>query len=453
MIFNLSMLSLNVRRIVGGGGGGGAAATMNPLDKHANITLTNGNLTVTKNAGGGAWHSVRSQNSHNDGFYYVECKDNTFNVGQIMGFQLGSGSLSQFPGQSTDGVGWYYTNTSRQMIYNSATVNSGGAGAGAGQYGGLAIRIDAATGAVRVWGRTSNVAGWLGGGNPSANTLPTYSFSITAGAALYFSVALYGSTEVADVNLGSSAFNMAIPVGALPWIDTAGIPPSYADPYWPNVVLLVSGEGTNGSTVFTDMAGRHTVTTNGMTQVSTADGSFPNGAIDTDGSGSDYLAVTGNNDDWVFGTGPFTVETNFKLDAAASGGGAYFLSNYAGAGAGWALHIMPGSGSVRFLLGSTNIVRTFTFVNGTFYHLEVTRDSAGDVRFFVNGTQVGATDTTTLDGVTVGSNAQHLVMGAEGTPYTAFGQWDGRQAWARVTAGVARHTSNFTPPTFPYPTV
>lgn len=426
---------------------GGSATTMNPADKNAALTLSAGDLKVTKSGASGAWATVRGTTSHNSGLWYFEMKRDNAATGDgfILGLATAGLSLSNFPGSAANTIGFIGSNPTRQLYAGGVNVLSSGSGAPSGGYFGIAVNFN--TG--KVWVRTSNVAGWMGGGNPSTGRLPSATF--TPGTALFPAVSLYYNGCEATVNLGASAFNMAAPLGFVGW-DSAQ--PTFSDPYWPHTVFVVSGEGAHGSTTFTDLTGRHTITPTGSIAISTSDGTnFPNGGIDTDGSGSDYLLVTGNREDWVFGTDPFTLEAYVVLDATAAGDGAYMMSNYAGAGTGWALNINTGNGSFRLLRDTATVTRTFAFSNAQLYHLEISRDASGHVRLFVDGNQVGATDTTTLNGVSVGTASWDMVLFAEGPPYTTFGHWNGRQGWARVTAGVARHTANFSPPARPLPTL
>jgi len=78
--------------------------------------------------------------------------------------------------------------------------------------------------------------------------------------------------------------------------------------------------------------------------------------------------------------------------------------------------------------------------NNTWYHVAACRDGS-DLRVFINGTQVGSTGT----GYSVDIPRDTLRIGAyeTGSSY----RWNGYMEDVRLTIGLARYTSNFTPPT------
>jgi hypothetical protein len=92
-------------------------------------------------------------------------------------------------------------------------------------------------------------------------------------------------------------------------------------------------------------------------------------------------------------------------------------------------------GSTSFLVGSGNIQ------DNTWYHIAVTRES-GSVKVFINGTQVGTTQTITND-IT---NTSTLFIGASNDASSLV---TGYVSNVRIVKGSAVYTSNFTPPTAP----
>lgn len=80
-------------------------------------------------------------------------------------------------------------------------------------------------------------------------------------------------------------------------------PPQPPDPYFADVVLLLHGEGTDGSTTIVDSSSYdHTLTQSGTVSVDTAQGEFPGGSVDFS---SGHLVGTGakfdfNNDSFTF---------------------------------------------------------------------------------------------------------------------------------------------------------
>jgi hypothetical protein len=92
-------------------------------------------------------------------------------------------------------------------------------------------------------------------------------------------------------------------------------------------------------------------------------------------------------------------------------------------------------GSTSFLVGSGNIQ------DNTWCHIAVTRES-GSVKVFINGTQVGTTQTITND-IT---NTSTLSIGASNDATSLV---TGYVSNVRIVKGSAVYTGNFTPPTAP----
>ena len=92
---------------------------------------------------------------------------------------------------------------------------------------------------------------------------------------------------------------------------------------------------------------------------------------------------------------------------------------------------------------------TFTFAwtpsNDTWYHIAVTRTS-GSLRVFIDGTQIGSTQSATQDITGTGGNS-YLYIGSSPTPGDFF---VGSLDEIRFSNGVSRWSANFTPPTAPY---
>jgi hypothetical protein len=217
------------------------------------------------------------------------------------------------------------------------------------------------------------------------------------------------------------------------------------DPYlYTNTVLLLHGDGTNGSTTIVDsskVAGSpKTVTAVGNTQIITgiADpfGNSTRGIIALDGTGDSLTAPISVSS---FGTGDFTVElwiykndnVTCGIQEARPGPSAapwlwYFNGNK--------LEIYTGFG-----IQSANTVPTSQWV-----HIALSR-SSGIVRQFINGNKESE-NTITANFTTTASST--LLMRAVDANSDKF---NGYIDEYRVTAGIARYTANFTPPTAPFP--
>jgi len=216
------------------------------------------------------------------------------------------------------------------------------------------------------------------------------------------------------------------------WLIT-GAQKSPVDPLFNNVSLLLHGDGANGSTTIVDSSSNNTsvVPANGA-QISTTQSKFGGASIALDGA-NDYLSAT--SPDFAFGTGDFTIEA-WIYTANVTDPGIVATPN-------------TNPGSWVFGLDNANKLRWFGSVtsgsvsSNQWTHVSVSR-SSGTIRLFINGS-VGSSvsDTTNYDETPV-------VIGTERTLQNYF---NGYIDDLRITKGVARYTSNFTPPTAPFPDI
>ena len=115
----------------------------------------------------------------------------------------------------------------------------------------------------------------------------------------------------------TSGFFEATPSGETVGTDPATI----GDPNFANVELLLHGDGTNGSTTFTDDSNSsRTITASGNAQIDTAIKKFGSGSAEFDGTNS-KLIVSGN----PLGSGDFTIE--FWIYSESITGNHYLLDS------------------------------------------------------------------------------------------------------------------------------
>lgn len=427
--------------------------TLSPVDKSPSITLSGGDLIATRSSGSGSWVTARSTNSHTDGFYYFEakCLVKDASGGQIIGIMPAADSLSNAPGlQGTTSAGYYYTRGggSPQLYQNNIARTTGGTSAGVNNYGGFAVRVNASTGLVKVWCRTSLTAGWLGGGDPSQDYTPTYSYTIAAGTPLFAAAALFGATDSLQMNFGGSAFNMAIPPGAAAWKDSAA--PTYADSLWEKVALLIPFTGVDGATTATDSAGRHSLTFVGNAVIDTDNAHFPSGAVMMDGV-NDGVTVSDLLNDFLWATGEsLTIEAWYEFRGFAQR--QCIIGNYVGASpAGFMLSVVDANTiEMRQGDGAGVAARTVTttLTANALHHIAFTRNGATNTaRLWSDGVQAGADITTGV----VGTLGRAVAPGI-GSYLTSNGEIDGWLRYLRITRA-ERYTATFTPPSTPYPTV
>lgn len=214
-------------------------------------------------------------------------------------------------------------------------------------------------------------------------------------------------------------------------------------------VVLLHMDGVDGSTTFTDSnvgGSAHTWTAAGNAQIDTAQSKFGGASGYFDGSG-DYID-TPDHADWAMGSGDFTIDFWFRRDGGLGahrgfiGNADMGLSDY-----GFIIRISSDNLMVAIALigGSSESITGTTAVgdDATWHHVAFVR--TGDtLKLFLDGVQEGG-DNACSGSMT--DSAQPLNVGRVG-PATSV--WSGWIDEVRVSKGIARWTSNFTPPTEAY---
>ena len=201
-----------------------------------------------------------------------------------------------------------------------------------------------------------------------------------------------------------------------------------------NTTLLLST--TNGA-IF-DNAMMNDFETVGNAQISTSVVKYGTGSLKFDGTGDYLIPPSGQN--VTFGTGNFTIEGWFYWSSLASESAIMW-----GNGVGWTFYIYPANKlqwgtttpqtSANLLTGST------TLATGQWYHIAVTR-SSNTLTLWVNGVSDGTvTDSNNY------SASGRLALGISHSNEYFNGYMDD----VRITKGVARYTTTFTPPTAAFP--
>lgn len=215
------------------------------------------------------------------------------------------------------------------------------------------------------------------------------------------------------------------------------------DPYWANVVASLTFVGADGSTTFDDATGR-TWTPAGDAQIDTSL-EYNTGLFD--GSADYIYAATDTTA--AFGMGDFCIEAWVYQTARSSGAGVIFDSlplNGDGARYNSLTFYIDRWGYLRSWQSATDQISGGTLVPlNTLTHIALTRES-GTLRTFVAGTLSASAYYNVND--TLGG----FVVGTAANVPTASGyQFNGHLRALRVTKGVARYTSGFTPPAAPFP--
>ena len=233
------------------------------------------------------------------------------------------------------------------------------------------------------------------------------------------------------------------------WIIT-GTEKYETDPYRSQVSLLLHGDGTNGSTTITDSSpSPKTVTAFGDAQISTAQSKFGGSSLAFDGTG-DYLQFP-DDPSFEFGSSPFTIECFIYLTALPD----YFDAHVYSARndplqTGVVLAVRTNL-KLRFYRGPglNNLESNSSLQLNTWHHIAVTR-SSNTVTLWLDGINVGSRSLA----VSLGSNPIIRISSVVTDPTSIPGAFvTGYIDDLRVTKGVARYTSNFTPPTAPFPDI
>jgi hypothetical protein len=183
-----------------------------------------------------------------------------------------------------------------------------------------------------------------------------------------------------------------------------------------------------------------------------AQSKFGGKSLALDGTG-DYVTLP-HSADWDFAAGDFTIDCWGYLTADANASTICGQSDDAFAKMAFSFNVFKAGSNVSIYFsyttdGSTIVSKSVTWSTGVitnaWYHFAVVR-SGNNLYFFVDGTQVGATQDMT--GVTIYNSDQVLSVGRlYGSDSYA---WDGYLDELRISKGIARWTANFTVPAYPY---
>lgn len=216
------------------------------------------------------------------------------------------------------------------------------------------------------------------------------------------------------------------------------------DPYFPSVSLLLPMDGTNGSTAFTDASSNGVaITRSGNAQISTAQSKFGGSSALFDGT-TDYLSAAASSlfalfagnftvEFWVYATNTTNNQTLVLLGTSDSErGNISIVSNL--------IVLFTTTGGS----GATRISGTAPSAN-TWAHVAWVRSGTTSY-LFLNGTSLG-----TATSVPYPSGNMQVGIGATSVA-SGVNCLNGYIDDLRITKGVARYTSNFTPPAAPFPT-
>lgn len=205
--------------------------------------------------------------------------------------------------------------------------------------------------------------------------------------------------------------------------------------------LLLHCNGSDASTTFTDSEiTPKTMTANGNAQIDTAQSKFGGASGLFDGTGD--TVTTGDNADWDFGTGAFTIDFWVRFNSVAQAR-LLEIGNKGTIGIG-IMYETPPSGIHLVINGTTITFSTWTPSANTWYHVAVVR-SGSSLYVFIDGTQLGSTETNSAD---ISGSTEGFICGGWNSITTQ--NLNGWLDEVRVSKGIARWTGNFTPETAEY---
>ena len=214
------------------------------------------------------------------------------------------------------------------------------------------------------------------------------------------------------------------------------------DVHFPKVSLLLPFDGTNGATATSDLSNNNKSSTiGGSATISTAQSKFGGSSLNVS---SGYCDIS-SSDIIEFGTSDFTFELWYYKTSATSGTMVLFDCRTGSSGS----QYVPTSAFTDekpywYVYSTTLITSSISTSLNVWNHFAVVRNS-GTTTMYINGASAGsASDSNNYVSSRVAIGAYRTLA----TQYSFPGYIDG----FRITKGVARYTSAFTPPTTAHPT-
>lgn len=227
-----------------------------------------------------------------------------------------------------------------------------------------------------------------------------------------------------------------------------------SDPYWDEVSSLLHFDGPLESTSFIDATGR-TWTRAGLPYIDTAISVFGGASGKFNGYREYIYSTAGTGFD--FGSGDFTIEGFARL-ATATGSDQYpcVISARQGINYGYAFNLVANASGAGFSFEMSSngtstgvsVSTSITILGGVWYYVAISR-VGNSLYLFIDGVLRGTADVT---GFVMASPPTYVCYGT--LTYDLFpdqNYWNGHLDEWRITKGVGRYSSSFTPPSAAFP--
>jgi hypothetical protein len=190
-----------------------------------------------------------------------------------------------------------------------------------------------------------------------------------------------------------------------------------------------------------DSAAKNDLTLFGNAKISSTQSKFGGTSLVLGGTVNDF-ALSNNLDDL---SGPFTIEC-WAWTNSTSNSYIFCVGSYKpelGINGNDLRMYISGGGYINFFTGGE-------FTINTWHHIALVRDSSNVIKCYLNGT---ASATTYTVAGTLASLGQLFIGGEKNGAAAISHPWNGYIDDLRISNGVARYTSNFTPPSAAFPDI
>ena len=207
-----------------------------------------------------------------------------------------------------------------------------------------------------------------------------------------------------------------------------------------NTKLLLHLNGKNGSNYFPDSSFSNNIISSYGVIISIEQSKFCGSSAYFDGI-NDYLLVP-DSDNWNFGNNDFTIDAQIRITSVSIGSTIGFFSQYVNIDNRGGFNYTEGSGLVFFARsGGTNtiiVIGNCSLLLNMWYHVAVVRNGT-NFYLFLNGVDITSSGSSESDPYPDFSTSAKIGIWNESIYFNGYVNE------FRVSKGIARWTSNFTP--------